>query len=90
MQCDEPEKVAARWSEIVEIPLGRDARGRATIALENATLRFASIEDGRGEGLGAIDLAVADRSALLAAARAHRCLVRDDQVVLGGLRMNLV
>jgi hypothetical protein len=90
MQCDEPEKVAARWSEIVEIPVTRDARGRASLALENATLRFVPIEDGRGEGLGAIDLAVADRAAIVAAARARRCTARDDQVVLGGLRMNLV
>ncbi len=90
MQCDEPAKVAARWSEIVEIPAGCDARGRAAIALENATLRFVPIEDGRGEGLGAIDLDVADRAAIVADAQARRCPARDDQVVLGGLRMNLV
>jgi hypothetical protein len=91
IQCDEPAKVAARWSEIVEIPVANDARGRASIALQNATLRFVPIEDGRGEGLGAIDLAAADRAAIVAAAKARRLKSdRDDQVVLGGLRMNLV
>jgi hypothetical protein len=90
IQCEAPENVAARWSEIVELPLASDARGRASIALANATLRFVPIEDGRGEGLGAIDLATADRAAILAAAKARRRTSAGDQVVLGGLRMNLV
>jgi len=90
IQCEEPGKVAARWSEIVELPLAPDPRGRPAIALENATLRFVAIEDGRGEGLGAIDLATADRAAIVAAARARRALAGDAQVVLGGIRMNLV
>jgi hypothetical protein len=90
VQCEEPAKVAARWSEIVEIPVVPDARGRLALALQNASVRFVPIEDGRGEGLGAIDLAAADRAAILAAARARRLTTSDDQVVLGGLRMNLV
>jgi hypothetical protein len=90
VQCDEPAKVAARWSEIVEIPLARDARGRAASALDNATLRCVASEDGRGEGLGAIDLATADRAAIVASARERRLPARDDQVVVGGVRMNLV
>jgi hypothetical protein len=90
IQCDDPGKTAARWSEIVEIPVTKNARGRATLALDGSTLRFVPIADGRGEGLGAIDLAAADRAALRAAARERRCLVSDDQLLLGGLRMNLV
>ncbi len=90
IQCEEPETVAARWSEIVQLALGHDPRGRASIRLANATLRFVPIEDGRGEGLGAIDLATRDRDAVLAAARERGVPVREAQVELGGLRMNLV
>lgn len=90
IQCEEPGKVAARWSEILELAVGRDPRGRLAIALQNATLRFVPSDDGRGEGLGAIDLATADRAAIVAAAGARRAPARDDQVVLGGVRMNLV
>ena len=90
IQCDDPAKTAARWSEIVEIPVAQDALGRATLALDGASLRFAAIADGRGEGLGAIDLMACDRAALRTAARGRRCLVGEDQLVLGGLRMNLV
>ena len=39
MQCEDPEKVATRWSEIIEIERA-DVDGVPTIPLENATLRF--------------------------------------------------
>ena len=59
MQCDEPDKVATRWSEIVQIDRA-DVEGVPTIPLDNATLRFVPIADGRPEGLAGIDLACAD------------------------------
>jgi len=90
IQCDDPAKTAARWSEIVEIPLASDSRGRHTLPLDGASLRFVAGADGRGEGLGAIDLVAHDRDALRAAARARGCLACEDQLLLGGLRMNLV
>jgi len=90
IQCDDPAKTAARWSEIVEIPVAADARGRPSLALDNAGLRFVPVEDGRGEGLGALDLLARDRAAIRAAARARRVPLTGDQLVLGGLRMNLV
>jgi hypothetical protein len=90
LQCDDPGKTAARWSEILEIPLAADAAGRASLAFDGASVRFVPIADERGEGLGAIDLAAVDREALRAAAGARGCLTRPDQLVLGGLRMNLV
>ena len=72
MQCDDPDKVATRWSEIVEIDRA-DVAGVPTIPLDNATLRFVPITDGRGEGLGGIDLACADPDTVRAnAERARR------------------
>ena len=87
IQCDDPDKVAARWSEIVDIPT-EDRDGVATLPLENATLRFVPVADGRGEGLGGIDLDVVDADHVRAMAT-DRGVIADsgDHVVIGGLRM---
>jgi hypothetical protein len=89
LQCDDPAKVAARWAEIAELPVGKDAAGNAAIQLDNATVRFVPITDGRPEGLGGMDVAVADRARLLAAAKARGCYRSDDQVYICGMRVNL-
>jgi hypothetical protein len=53
-------------------------------------LRFVEATDGRGEGLGGIDVKVEDRPAVLTAARVRGCYVSDDRVDIGGLRISLV
>ena len=88
MQCDDPDKVATRWSEIVEIDRA-DVDGVPTIPLDNATLRFVPITDGRGEGLGGIDLACADPDTVRANASRRGVPVADDHVVLVGMRCYL-
>ncbi len=90
LQSPEPEALARRWSEIAEIDLGTDAAGNPSIELDNATLRFVEATDGRGEGLGGIDVITVDRDAVLAGARARGCYVSDDQVAVAGLRVYLV
>ena len=47
-------------------------------------------EDGRGEGLGGVDLRVADRARLLRAAEQRGCRTNDDQVIVCGTRFYLV
>ncbi len=89
LQSPDPERLANRWSEMIEIDLTTDDQGRPTIALENANLRFVGDEDGRGEGLGGIDVTVTDRSRVLDAARQRDCLVSDDEVAVAGLRVRL-
>ena len=88
VQCDDPQKVAARWSEIAEIPLS-DAERHPTLPLDGASVRFVPCTDGRPEGLGGIDLACADKAAILAAAEARGAVTGDDQVSLCGMRINL-
>lgn len=90
LQSPEPDRLAARWSEISEIDLGADLAGNPTIELDNATLRFVEAADDRGEGLGGIDVVVEDRDRVLAAARMLDRYVSDDQVMVAGLRVNLV
>ncbi len=55
------DRLARRWSEVMERPVQmRD--GQRVIALDDATLRFTEATDGRGEGLGGLDLTCADRT----------------------------
>ncbi len=89
VQCDDPQRVANRWSEIAEIGLsGGD--GPPTLPLQNAGVRFVPCRDGRPEGLGAIDVRCTARGAVLAAADQRGAVTGDDQVTLCGIRINLV
>jgi hypothetical protein len=88
VQCDDPQQVAARWSEIAEVPL-RELGGNPILPLGNAAVRFVPCTDGRPEGLGGIDVACADKAAILAAADARGVVIGEDQLCLCGMRVNL-
>ena len=88
VQCDDPGKIASRWSEIAEIPLAGD--GDPVLPLANADVRFVPCTDGRPEGLGGIDVTCADSQAVLAAAEARGVRTGGNQVHLCGVRVNLV
>lgn len=88
MQCDDPDAVASRWSEIVEIERA-DVDGVPTIPLDNAELRFVPVVDGRGEGLAGLDLACPDPGAVRSAAAARGLRVAEDHVHLVGMRCYL-
>ena len=90
LQGPDPEKLAERWARIAQLPLARDDAGNTTIELENATLRFVEATDGRGEGLGGIDVRTADRAAILTAAEKRDARVGNDRVDLVGMRIGLV
>jgi hypothetical protein len=89
LQAHDPAALATRWAEILERPLTRDS-GRAAIALDNAVLRFVLTADGRGEGLGGIDLEAADRLAILNAADERGLPVAGNTVTVCGTRFRLV
>ncbi len=89
VQCDDPRKVAERWSEIAEIPLAVQD-GHPLLPLANAGVRFVPCTDGRPEGLGGIDVVAADRAAILAAADRRDARSGDSQISLCGIRINLL
>ncbi|MGI9596260.1 MAG: VOC family protein [Acidimicrobiales bacterium] len=89
IQSPEPEPLARRWADMAEIDLDTDDEGHPQFELDNATLRFVEDSDGRGEGLGGIDVVTEDRDAVLAGARARDCYISDDQVAVAGLRVYL-
>ena len=86
LQSDDPEALGRRWSELLARPLEPASEG-FRIALKGSSLRFVEARDGRGEGLGGIRVAVADRAALLDAARARSAPVHDASVELAGVRI---
>jgi hypothetical protein len=90
LQSAEPRGLAERWSSIAEIPLRKDSQDSLELPLENATVRFVEATDGRGDGLGAIDIAVSDRARVLAAAAARGRKASDRQVTICGVRFNLL
>jgi hypothetical protein len=59
LQSEDPDRLARRWSDLIERPI-RMQDGQRAIALDDATLRFTEATDGRGEGLAGLDLACAD------------------------------
>jgi hypothetical protein len=90
IQTPDPADLAARWGQIVELPVKADTEGRPSLHFDNADVRFVQERDGRGEGLGGVDLVVADRARLLAAAERRGRRISDELVHICGVRFRLV
>jgi hypothetical protein len=78
IQAADVGKAAVRWSAITELDVRADTDGNPSLAFENATIRFVPVLDGRGDGLGGVDLVATDPG------RA------GEELVVGGLRVRLV
>lgn len=89
LQAADPKGLAERWSSIAEIPLRKDSEGRFEMPLDNASVRFVEATDGRGEGLGAIDIVVPDRNRVVQSAAQRGRKLSDDQINVCGVRFNL-
>ena len=89
IQADNPDLLAERWAAVVD-RLVEDRGGVPTIRLDDATLRFVPITDGRGEGLGGLDLQVVDKQRVKTAAATRGCAVEGDMVMVCGVRIRLV
>ena len=90
LQSPDPAGLADRWAKIAGVPLRKDARGRLAMPLDNASVRFVEATDGRGEGLSGIDMVVADRVRLNAAAEKRGHKISDDLLTICGTRFYLV
>lgn len=90
LQSDDPAALAARWGDILAIDPVCDGGGTTILPLENAVLRFVAATDGRGEGLGGLDIRVADRAAVIATAEERGCPVSGDTVTVCGTRFRMI
>jgi hypothetical protein len=89
LQSDTPAALAAKWAGILERPTASERPGEQSVRLDNATLRFVPAADGRGEGLGGVDIAVRDAGAVREAARRRGLALAGDAVTICGTRFNL-
>jgi Glyoxalase-like domain len=89
LQSSDPAGLAARWSEILRRPV-RDAAGVATIDLDLGALRFVPAADGRGEGLGGIDVLIPRHERAHFAARQKDVAETNGALMLCGTRVRLV
>ena len=90
LQSPYPAGLAELWGSITGVPLRKDSRGRIEMPLDNAAVRFVEATDGRGEGLGGIDMVVADRERVKSAAERRGHPIAGDQLTICGTRFYLV
>lgn len=89
LQSDDPSALAYRWSAILGQAV-QEQEGQWVIQTDGGQLRFVNPPDGRGEGLGGLDLRVADVGEVLAAARARGLAATNNQLEICGTRFRLV
>ena len=90
LQSPEPKALAERWSSIIERPARRGPADALEIALDLGVLRFVEARDNRGEGLAGLDLDIANRSAIVAAAKRRGKAIADDAITICGTRFRLL
>jgi hypothetical protein len=88
LQGDDPQAMADHWAAICGAVV-ETREGPPTVPLSNAVLRFVQDFDGRGPGLGGIDLSSNDAGAAIKIARERGCLGDDGQIIICGTRINL-
>lgn len=89
LQSADPERLARRWAEILRREV-RDASGVPVIDLDAGSLRFVPATDGRGEGLGGIDVKIPRHDRARFAARQKDVPDDDGVLMLCGTRVRLV
>lgn len=88
LQSEDPVELAELWGKVTNLPVERDG-SQLSLDFNNAKIRFVEAEDGRGPGLGGLDIAVKDREHVLKNAKERGCYVNDDQVNICGTRWYL-
>jgi len=90
IQTPDPKDLAERWGGIVETPVKPDSAGNPSIKLENATIRFVKDADGRGEGLGGLDLVATNKARALESAAKLGKRGPGDLISVCGMRFRLL
>ena len=88
IQSAEPEKLARRWGQALGLSAVR--RGEVSVLpLSFGQIRMLPVDDARGEGVVAVELAVADEERVRAAAAARGRLGTGGVVSIGGVDFRL-
>ena len=89
LQSPDPDALAERWSAITDIPMQPGPDRHPQMPLNNAAIRFVEATDGRGEGLGAVDIEAGDPQKVLQTAEQRGFRTSDTQLIICGTRFNL-
>ena len=90
IQTNDPTRLADRWGEVFEMPVQSDDNGHPCLSFYGSELRFVPIRDGRGEGLGGLDIGTTNKEQVSANAEAQGCLAEGDLVMICGMRLKLL
>ena len=88
LQSPDPLELAELWGKVAGLNISRNG-AEFSMDFNNATVRFVEAEDGRGPGLGGLDIAVANRDHILGEAENRDCFVSEDRVDICGTRWYL-
>ena len=89
VQADAPVTMAARWAEVLGRPASPDGDSIAMPLDHDSLIRFTTTRDGRGDGVGAFEVAVRDIEAVRRRAQARGCIDAQGHLVLCGTRVQL-
>jgi catechol 2,3-dioxygenase-like lactoylglutathione lyase family enzyme len=85
LESPDPEKLAARWSEVLGLAAAPDAAGRPAIAVQGGVLRFVR---GASDGVSGVLLDLADPTRFRAAAQKRGVLEHGGAARIGGVRFS--
>jgi hypothetical protein len=88
LQAGDPAALASRWSQVLDRPAVPHGAGHE-IPLDTGVIRFVPDDDRRGDGISALDVAVADRARLEEAARARGAYLNRDELSICGVRIRM-
>jgi catechol 2,3-dioxygenase-like lactoylglutathione lyase family enzyme len=89
MKASDPVAMATRWASVLGLVTTKEC-GVDRIALQGGEIRFVAVEDGRKEGLFAIDVVVCDADAVRVVAARRGLVDGDGAIVLAGTRIRLI
>jgi hypothetical protein len=88
LQGPDPLTMARHWADICDVAV-QTKNGDAIVPLANATIRFVTDTDGRGPGLGGIDIQAKNPDHIREIARGRGCLSDRGQIMICGTRIYL-
>ena len=88
LQGPDPVGLAELWGKVAGLPVSRNG-AELSMAFNNASIRFVEATDGRGAGLGGLDIAVKNKDYILTEAEKRDCFIDDNRVDICGTRFYL-
>lgn len=90
IEARDPEAMARRWGEVLDLPVGRDPAGGFAIDLEGGGLRFVREHTGRGDGLSGFSVRLSDPAPAVEVARSRGLLDGAGRAHVGGVSIDLL